>query len=471
MKGTKRNAGGDFVGLNSEAWTARSHGLELLQAAVGDDSADFRAGQWEAIEALAQDKSRVVLLQRTGWGKSYVYFIATRMLRDFGSGPTLLISPLLALMRDQLAAASRIGLQAETINSQNKDEWDSIEERIVGDEIDILLISPERLANEDFRSRVLAAVATRIGLLVIDEAHCISDWGHDFRPDYRRIGRLLRSMPTQMPVLAATATANERVLADVQSQIGENCRVYRGTLERDSLRLQVIHLPDRAARLAWLAQTLPSIPGSGVIYTLTVRDAETVAQWLQLMGTRVFAYHSDLAAEERHALEKQLKRNEVKGLAATVALGMGFDKPDLGFVIHFQSPQSVIHYYQQIGRAGRSLDSAYAVMLVGEEDQQIIDSFIRQAFPPRDVVERVLEEVREAPAGVRLADLEPRINARRMVIDKALKLLETEDPPAVVRENGLWHAAPVGTGLDWERVERLTRLREEERRQMFAFTN
>ncbi|NBC29402.1 MAG: RecQ family ATP-dependent DNA helicase, partial [Spirochaetes bacterium] len=459
------------MGIGFEGRTDRSYGLQLLQAAVGNERAEFREGQWDAIEALVRDRSRVVLLQRTGWGKSYVYFIATRMLRDSGSGPTLLISPLLALMRDQLAAASRIGLEAETINSQNRDEWGAIQERIVADEIDILLISPERLANEEFRSRVLNAIASRIGLLVIDEAHCISDWGHDFRPDYRRIGRLLRSMPTQMPVLAATATANERVLADVQSQIGDNCRVYRGSLERDSLQLQVVRLPDSAARLAWLAQTLPSIPGSGVIYTLTVRDAETVAQWLQLMGTPVYAYHGGLEAEERQDLEERLKRNEVKGLAATVALGMGFDKPDLGFVIHYQSPQSVIHYYQQIGRAGRSLDSAYAVLLVGEEDQKIIDSFIRQAFPPRDVVERVLEGVRGAATGLRLADLEPRVNARRMVIDKALKLLETEDPPAAVREDGLWYAAPVATGLDWERVERLTRLREKERGQVLAYAS
>jgi ATP-dependent DNA helicase RecQ len=314
-------------------------------------AATFRDGQREAIEAVARDGHRALVVQRTGWGKSLVYWIATRVRRDEGHGPTLIISPLLSLMRNQIAMAERLGLRAATINSGNTDEWEVVGHGLAANAIDVLLISPERLANERFATDVLPSIERSIGLLVVDEAHCISDWGHDFRPDYRRIEAILRSLDPSVPVLATTATANDRVVADVVAQLGDGVQVFRGPLSRDSLRLDAIPLANQAERLAWLAGRLPELPGSGIVYCLTVADTQRVATFLRGQGIDARPYNADLTTEERETLEDALIDGEMKALVATVALGMGFDKPDLGFVVHYQRPGSAIAYYQQVGRA------------------------------------------------------------------------------------------------------------------------
>lgn len=397
--------------------------LLLLRQALNNSTADFRAGQWEAIAELIDKRSRLLVVQRTGWGKSIVYFLATRLLRDQGAGCTLLISPLLALMRNQISAAQRIGVKAQTINSSNPEEWEFVKSQLLAGEIDILLISPERLANEEFRQNILLPISQRIGLFVVDEAHCISDWGHDFRPDYRRIVRILQGLPKNIPVLATTATANNRVVDDIIAQIGSNLRVVRGDLTRKSLYLQNIILSSPAARMAWLSQYLPNLPGSGIIYTLTVKDADRVANWLKIQGINAKAYHSNLDNDARVALEDELLHNEIKALVATTALGMGFDKPDLGFVIHYQRPGSVVHYYQQVGRAGRAVDKAYGILLSGDEDDEITNYFINTAFPPQIHTEQVLNVLNQAKDGCSVAQLEQELNISRGQIDKVLKLL------------------------------------------------
>ncbi|MEQ9487029.1 RecQ family ATP-dependent DNA helicase [Coleofasciculus sp. F4-SAH-05] len=328
----------------------KAQALSLLRQALKNPTAQFRDGQWEAIASIILERSRLLVVQRTGWGKSIVYFLATRLLRDNHGGPTLLISPLLALMRNQIVAAERININAATINSSNPEEWEQINAQLQAGIIDILLISPERLANEDFRQTILLPISQRIGLFVVDEAHCISDWGHDFRPDYRRIVRVLQALPQTIPALATTATANNRVVNDIITQLGANLLISRGTLTRKSLQLQTLKLPSSAARMAWLAEHLPNLPGSGIIYALTTKDTERVADWLNQQGIHAQAYHAKLTHEQRLTLEDQLLNNEIKALVATTALGMGFDKPDLGFVIHYQRPGSVVHYYQQVGR-------------------------------------------------------------------------------------------------------------------------
>ncbi|MFA6292888.1 MAG: RecQ family ATP-dependent DNA helicase, partial [Victivallales bacterium] len=324
----------------------RTQALKYLRTALGRADADFRPGQWESIDGLLNQR-RLLVVERTGWGKSMVYFLATRLLRDKGAGVSLLISPLLSLMRNQLEAAKRIGVRAETINSTNPSDWARIEGELRENQIDILLVSPERLANDKFRENVLGYIAENVGLFIVDEAHCISDWGHDFRPDYRRIVRVLQALPGNVPVLATTATANDRVVGDVISQLGKDILLERGPLVRESLNLQNITMASPAARMAWLAQTIPTIPGSGIVYTLTQRDAERVTEWLRINSINAKAYHADVddngdGLSSREELEQQLLKNEIKVLVATVALGMGFDKPDLGFVIHFQRPGSVV---------------------------------------------------------------------------------------------------------------------------------
>ena len=444
--------------------------LELLRTALAQPEAQFRNSQWECIEGLLE-RRRLLVVQRTGWGKSMVYFLATRLLRDDGAGPTLLISPLLSLMRNQIEAAERLGVRAKTINSTNPDDWNRIEQDLREDRIDLLLISPERLKNDVFRENVLSQIAARVGLLVVDEAHCISDWGHDFRPDYRRIARVLEALPSSIPVLATTATANDRVVADVASQLGKAIDVVRGPLRRDTLKLQTITLPSPVARMAWLARTIPTLPSSGIVYTLTKRTAEHVAEWLRLNGIRAEAYHADIDQAEkglREQLEQRLLKNDVKVLVATVALGMGFDKADLGFVIHFQRPASVVHYYQQVGRAGRAIDEAFGILLHGAEDDDIADYFFRNAFPPQADVNQILKVLRGVDGGLSVPELETRLNLRRSQLEKALKFMTVESQPPITKIGSKWNATAASHtySIDQRHVDAILDIRRQEQAEM-----
>jgi ATP-dependent DNA helicase RecQ len=440
--------------------------LQYLRDALDDQNAGFREGQWEAIDALVNHNKRLLVVQRTGWGKSSVYFIASRILRDRGRGPTLIISPLLALMRNQIHAAEQLNIRALTINSTNTDEWLKITDEILKNKADVVLISPERLANDQFVEEVLLPIAERIGLLVVDEAHCISDWGHDFRPDYRRLVNILKQMPKNIPLLGTTATANNRVIKDAQEQLG-NLDVQRGTLMRGSLVLQTIRLGSQAERLAWLLESLKSLPGTGIIYTLTKRDANQVADWLNKNGVSALAYYSDVKNEKfedpnryRIYLEEQLMENQIKALVATTALGMGYDKPDLGFVIHYQAPGSIVHYYQQVGRAGRAIDTAYGILLSGEEDGDIQEYFRQSAFPDQDAVEKILTTLEDFD-GLPVSVLEKFINLRKGLIEKALKFLSVETPsPVITTGNSNWQRTAVAYKMDLEEIDRLTHQRE-----------
>lgn len=440
--------------------------LELLQIGSGSADANFRDGQEDAIRHIVEGKGRLLVVQKTGWGKSFVYFIATKLLREEGSGPALLISPLLALMRNQIAAADRMGVRAATINSDNMDEWTAVEGKLAKGEVDILLISPERLANERFRTQVLAGIAAQISLLVIDEAHCISDWGHDFRPHYRLLERIVKTLPPNLRLLATTATANNRVMEDLAAVLGPKLDVSRGDLNRTSLSLQTIRMPSQAERLAWLAEQLSTLQGHGIIYTLTVRDANQVAEWLKTQGFNVEAYTGE-TGDRREQLEQALLNNQVKALVATTALGMGYDKPDLAFVIHYQMPGSVVAYYQQVGRAGRALDSAYGVLLSGEEEFDITDWFIRSAFPTRKEVADVLGALEEEPNGLSVPELLSRVNLSKGRVEKTIALLSLEAPAPIAKQGSKWQlTAAMLSEAFWSRAERLTALRRDEHQQM-----
>ena len=446
----------------------RAAALEILRVLVGRDDADFHEGQFEAIEALVDDGSRALVVQRTGWGKSAVYFVATLLLRQRGSGPTVLVSPLLALMRDQIIAAERAGVRAVAINSTNAHEWADVLARLRDDDVDVLLLSPERLNNPAFRDEQLPALVERMGMLVVDEAHCISDWGHDFRPDYRRLGELIRRLPAGVPILATTATANSRVVTDVAEQLaGGSVDVVtiRGPLARASLRLGVLRLPDARARLAWLLTHLGDLPGSGIIYSLTVSGAQDVARLLREAGHDVRAYTGQTDAAEREESEALLKTNRVKALVATSALGMGFDKPDLGFVVHIGAPSSPVAYYQQVGRAGRATENADVLLLPGVEDPDIWRYFATASMPTQERAERVIAELGDRP--ISTPALEALVDIRRTPLELLLKVLDVDG--AVHRVRGGW----VSTGQPWtydaERYERIAAARQVEQQYMLDY--
>lgn len=450
--------------------------LEALRALTGNADADFRPGQFEAIEALVADHRRTLVVQRTGWGKSAVYFLAALLQRRRGSGPALIISPLIALMRDQVAAARRVGVRAEAISSANPTEWQQIEQSLADDTIDVLLVSPERLVNPRFREQQLPRLVERCGLLVIDEAHCISDWGHDFRPDYRRLRDLIAGLDPAVPVLATTATANRRVVADVEEQLGVHAGhempdsgvlTLRGPLTRTSLRLGCLTLPDNLDRLSYLATHIDELPGSGIIYTLTVSAAEDLAELLDRPGRPVKAYTGRTDAEERAELEQALKNNEVKALAATSALGMGFDKPDLGFVVHLGAPSSPIAYYQQVGRAGRATDSADVLLLPGREDRAIWDYFATASMPTEDAADQVIAALSDADAPLSIPALETRVEVRRSQLELLLKVLAVEGAGENVR--GGWAATGRPWTYDAARYATVAKARQSEQEAMLAY--
>jgi ATP-dependent DNA helicase RecQ len=447
----------------------------VLTRLVGDVSGEarLREDQWRAIEALVADRRRALVVQRTGWGKSAVYFVATSLLRARGSGPTVIVSPLLALMRNQVEAAARAGIRARTINSSNTEEWDAVQDEIAVGEVDVLLVSPERLNNPDFRDQVLPRLAAATGLLVVDEAHCISDWGHDFRPDYRRLRTMLADLPPGVPVLATTATANARVTADVAEQLGtggsSDALVLRGPLDRDSLSLSVLRLSDAAHRMAWLAEHLDDLPGSGIIYTLTVAAAEEVTAFLRQRGHTVASYTGKTENADRQQAEEDLLANKVKALVATSALGMGFDKPDLGFVVHLGSPSSPIAYYQQVGRAGRGVEHAEVLLLPGKEDEAIWKYFASLAFPSEDLVRRTLDILAHAEKPLSLPALEPLVELRRSRLETMLKVLDVDG--AVKRVKGGWIATGQPWSYDAERYAWVARQREAEQQAMRAYAS
>ncbi|WP_192596495.1 RecQ family ATP-dependent DNA helicase [Nesterenkonia lutea] len=455
---------------------------ERLVALAGSE-VDFRPGQFEAISALVQQRRRVLVVQKTGWGKSAVYFLAAHLLRSRGRGVSLIVSPLIALMRDQIAAATRAGVRAQAVSSANAHEWDTIMESLRNDELDVLLISPERLANPRFRDEVLPGLLQRMGMLVVDEAHCISDWGHDFRPDYRRIGEIVRNLPAEVPVLATTATANSRVVDDIAAQLtpaGEasapsaagtagadkEVLVLRGTLSRESLRLGVLSLPDSEQRIAWLTQHLENLTGSGIVYALTISQATDLAAHLNAHGYKVAAYTGQTDPDERQQLEQALKDNTVKALIATSALGMGFDKPDLGFVVHLGAPSSPVSYYQQIGRAGRAVESADVLLLPGKEDVRIWEYFAQASMPTQERADAVLNALTPETT-LSVAKLEAMVEIRRSPLELLLKVLEVDG--SVRRVSGGWLSTGVPWTYDAERYDTILAMRRAEQQLMLDY--
>src|SRR6202522_2713418 len=451
--------------------------------ALAGENARLREDQWTAIRALVAEKRRALVVQRTGWGKSAVYFVATALLRAAGAGPTVIVSPLLALMRNQVEAAARAGIHAPTITSANLEDWQQVYAEVRDGAVDVLLVSPERLNNPGFRDNVLPHLTSAAGLIVIDEWTDMSDWGHDFRHKYRRIRSLLETLPAGIPVLATTATANARVTTDVAEQLEAGLRgaddgggglVLRGALDRESLRLAVVSLPATPMRLAWLADALGSdaLPNSGIIYTLTVAAAYETAAFLREQGIQVTAYSGKDDQAARLQAEEDLLANRVKALVATSALGMGFDKPDLGFVVHLGAPPSPVAYYQQIGRAGRALSAqrgehAEVILLPGREDRDIWAYFASLAFPPQRQVLATLAALAEAGRPLSTGALETHVDLSHGRLESMLKVLDVDG--AVRRVSGGWTTTGQPWDYDAERYERVAAERGRERDAMLAY--
>lgn len=446
--------------------------VSLLKQMTQNQSSVFHQDQWEAIDELVTRQSQLLVVQRTGWGKSAVYFIATKLRRTQGYGPTIIISPLLSLIRNQIDSAAKLGLTVVSYNSSmDNNEKETAERMIVTQQVDAIIIAPEQLGQTYFAESILSIISNNIGLFVVDEAHCISDWGHDFRLDYGRIVRVLRNMPQNMPVLATTATANNRVIADIQSQLGEQLKIIRGPLTREALQLQNIHLSSKSERLAWLAKHLPRIEGSGIIYAKTTKDCEIVAGFLQSQGIEARAYHSNLdSTDEKIHLEQALINNRIKTLVATSALGMGFDKPDLSFVIHYQAPGNVVEYYQQVGRAGRGIPHAIGILMIGDDDQRIQQYFINNAFPKESQINQLLAVI-ERFDGIKVSQLEPHLNFSKGKIEAILKFLSIENPSPILKDGSEYHRTQFDYHLPHDKIERLNTIKEAEWNRLIEYHN
>lgn len=446
--------------------------LQLLTEMTQNPLATFHHDQWESIDELVTKRSQLLVVQRTGWGKSAVYFIATKLRRMQGFGPTIIISPLLSLIRNQIESAAKLGLTVVSYNSSmDKNQRAHAERQIIGHQVDAVIISPEQLGQTYFAENILNTISGDIGLFVVDEAHCISDWGHDFRPDYGRIVRVLKNMPQNMPVLATTATANNRVVNDIKNQLGDRLSIIRGSLARKALQLQNIHISNKSERLAWLAHNIPKIEGHGIIYAKTTKDCDVVAGFLQTQGIRAYAYHSNLDSnEEKIKLEQALINNDVKALVATSALGMGFDKPDLSFVIHYQAPGSIVEYYQQVGRAGRGIDHAVGIMMLGDEDERIQQYFINNAFPKENQINDLLSVI-ELNDGIKVTQLEPHLNFSKGKIEDILNFLSIENPSPILKDGTAYYRTQFDYQLPHDKIERLNNTKTGEWQRLLEYHN
>lgn len=440
--------------------------LPILKKYYGEE-AEFRLCQEEAINNVLDGK-RTLVVQKTGWGKSLVYFLATKIIRLKTKKMTLIISPLLALMNNQIESAGKLEMNVRTLNSENAEEWDLIFEEIYDDKVDALIISPERLANDEFKEMLSTKLAVNIGLFVVDEAHCISDWGHDFRPDYRRIVDIVKLLPPNIPILATTATANNRVVNDIKEQLGNDIVISRGSLMRKSLAIQVIKLDSKEERLAWLSNNISKISGTGVIYCLTVSDCELVEKWLKEKEISCASYYAAVEKEKKLEIIDKFMNNKIKVLVATVAFGMGFDKGDIAFVIHFQKPGNIVAYYQQIGRAGRAIDKAYAILFCGKEDDEINNYFIDSAFPTEGSMNEIIDLVSKHP-GLKASEFEKNINMKSSNIKKCMKYLLVNGD--IYKESNAYYKTPKLWRPDLEKSAAITAIRKNELKQMNEFVN
>lgn len=364
----------------------------------------FYDEQWLTIDKILKGE-KVLLIEKTGFGKSLCFQFPATVFK----GTTVIFSPLVALMRDQVKKLTALGISAKCIIHEQGNEVNSqiINEAKQG-KVKILYISPERMENSEW---IEATRQMNLSMVVVDEAHCISVWGHDFRPAFKRIINLVKLLPKGLPVLATTATATKRVELDVAQQIGNNIMTIRGNLMRDNFKLFVVKVTSEDEKLIWLGKNLNNLPGSGILYTGTRVDTEIYSKWFENIKISSTAYNAGLDADSRIAIENGLMANKWKCIISTNALGMGIDKPDIRFIIHTQIPQSPIHYYQEIGRAGRDGQPSYVILFYNPEDRKLPEAFIEGGRPSINKYEKVITVVKSELLGER--DLMKRTNLKQ----------------------------------------------------------
>ena len=424
----------------------------------------FHDLQWQVIENLLAGR-RVLFIEKTGFGKSLCFqFPATQL-----DGVTIVFSPLIALMRDQVRSMQDKGIRAAAINSnQEDDENATIITNAQNNQLDILYIAPERMENAAW---ITAAREMKIAMVVIDEAHCISMWGQSFRPNYRRIVNLVRLLPRNFPVLATTATATPRVQEDIIEQVGTDLIPIRGQLMRSNIRLFVVHVESEDEKFFWLAEYLPKLKKTGIVYTGTQANTDIFSNWLQFLKFNSAAYSGRLDAESRMRIETDFINNKYDCVVSTNALGMGIDKPDIRFIIHTQVPQSPIHYYQEIGRAGRDGQEAFAILLYNaKEDRELPQSFVDGSKPPIKMYNKVIEVTKRELLG--LNDIIRRTNLKKTHVEIILSDLMDQGiiNQQIIRNSKKYFFNPDAPALDLTAFETLRNAQNQELERMLEYT-
>jgi len=409
---------------------------------------NFYDEQWLTIEKILNGE-RVLLIERTGYGKSLCFQFPATIF----PGTTVIFSPLIALMRDQVKKLTTLGIPAKCVNSEQTPEENSqtIKEAIQGT-VKILYIAPERQENNEW---IDATRQMNLSMVVVDEAHCISVWGHDFRPAFKRIVNLVNLLPKGLPVLATTATATKRVEQDIARQIGNNITIIRGNLMRENLHLFVIKVSSEDEKLIWLGKNLNQIRGSGIIYTGTRVETETYSKWFEYLNISCTGYNAGLDGTSRIEIENGFMTNKWKCIISTNALGMGIDKPDIRFIIHTQFPQSPIHYYQEIGRAGRDGKPSFIILLYNPKDRDLPEAFIEGGRPPLKKYEKVINAAKQELLGEKELMKKTNLKQNQIRVIKADLIEQGIIREVMIGKNKKYEFVPNSKPLDPKTFEEL----------------
>ncbi len=443
----------------------KTKAYDILHSIYGKN-ASFREGQYEAIEATLSHK-RTLVVQKTGWGKSLIYFVCSKILKAQNKGLTIIISPLLTLMENQIEQATQFNLKCEQLNSSTYERHEEILNGMANNQYDLIFATPETLCKTNIITS-LSSGSINIALIVVDEAHCISDWGHDFRLEYTKIKDIITTLPESTHILATTATANNIVINDINEQFGGDTFISRGSLTRKSLNIQTSVFNDDYEKYAFILQHIQSIPGTGIIYCLTKNDCESLSEFLNMHNISARPFYSGLNNDFNNETLSLFKENKIKAIVATIKLAMGFDKGDVSFVINYDIPKNITLCYQEIGRAGRNIDNAYIIILFSNRDIKINNFFIEQAFPTEEDSLDVYNCVKNNN-GITKRAIQSLVNIQSGKINKSIDFLEHDG--FIYKDNNKYYTAPKTYFYNKEHYNAITKQRYEDLENMKNIIN